>query len=626
VTTTRAQVARRLPIGAEPVEGGVHFRVWGPKHESISVVLDRGGHERRVPLDREPGGYHSGLADAAPGDRYMFEVGDARYPDPASRFQPEGPHGPSEIVDPRAFRWTDAAWRGVQQAGQVLYEIHIGTFTPEGTWRAAITRLQDLKDLGVTLLEVMPVADFAGTFGWGYDGVDLYAPTRLYGRPDDLRAFVDRAHAIGLGVILDVVYNHLGPDGCYLSKFSDRYFSDKYENEWGQPLNFDGEGSGPVREFFRENAGYWIDEFHFDGLRLDATQSIVDTSHVHVLHEIAARAREAGGRRSVYLVAENEPQEARLVRPRDEGGFGLDAVWNDDFHHSAAVAMTGRREAYFTDYAGAPQEFVSAAKRGYLYQGQRYAWQGKARGEPTSGVPPVAFVAFIENHDQVANSLHGQRAHQRTSPGIWRAMIALTLLGPATPLLFQGQEFAASAPFLYFADHQPPLGDAVRDGRREFMAQFPGVLDPAAAALLPNPPDRATYERCRLDWSERARHAAALALHRDLLALRRADRAIRAASRGAVDGAVLAQQAFALRYFGDAAGDRLLVVNLGPDLHLAILPEPLLAAPAGAAWELEWSSEHPDYGGTGTPRFDAERPWLVPGQSALYLRSVERRS
>jgi maltooligosyltrehalose trehalohydrolase len=618
--------ARRFAIGAEPQGEGTHFRVWAPKHEEVAVALERGSGARLAPLQPEPGGYFSGLVpDAGPGDRYRLAVGpapDAWFPDPASRFQPEGPHGASQIVDPGAFAWSDGGWTGVGRDGQVIYEMHVGTFTPEGTWRSAAEQLPELAALGITMVEVMPVADFVGSFGWGYDGVDLYAPTRLYGSPDDFRAFVDRAHALRLGVILDVVYNHVGPDGCYLSRFSDRYFSTRYENEWGDPINFDGEDAGPVREFFVENAAYWIDEFHLDGLRLDATQSIIDASARHVIADIVARAREAAGRRRIYVVAENEPQESRLVRPPSEGGYGLDAVWNDDFHHAAVVALTGRREAYYTDYAGSPQEFVSAAKRGYLYQGQRYAWQGKSRGEPTRGVPPAAFVHCLENHDQVANSPGGGRLHTRAAAGAFRAMTALVLLGPSTPMLFQGQEFASSAPFTFFADHAPPLADQVREGRSEFLTQFPSVNDPSMRAALADPSDRAIFERCVLDLSERQRHAEAYALHRDLIAIRRSDRAIAQAALGAVDGAVLGERIFVLRYAGGEHGDRLLVVNLGPDWQPAIVPEPLLAPPWEHSWTIAWSSEHPSYGGTGTPPLDPQGEWLVPGQSALYFRSV----
>jgi maltooligosyltrehalose trehalohydrolase len=570
-------------------------------------------------------GYWSGLvASASPGDRYWYDLGGGeRFPDPATRFQPEGPDGPSEVIDPGSYSWSDGRWRGVPPDGQILYELHVGTFTRVGTWRAAAEQLPELARLGITVIEMMPIAEFAGAFGWGYDGVDLYAPTRLYGRPDDLRHFVDRAHALGIGVILDVVYNHLGPDGCYLSKFSDAYFTKKYEGEWGDPLNFDGAQSLPVREFFVENAGYWIDEFHFDGLRLDATQGMLDASNVHILQEIGEHVRRVGSSREVLLVAENEPQHARLVRDTVDGGYGLDMMWNDDFHHAACVALTGRREAYYTDYAGAPQEFVSAAKRGFLYQGQWYAWQGKPRGESTAGIPPRSFVTFLENHDQVANSARGLRLHAVSTPGAWRAMTALMLLGPGTPMLFQGQEFAASTPFLYFADHKPPVRDSVRDGRREFVSQFPSVRHPDVQSILPAPGDRETFEQCILDFSEREQHDDAYRLHKDLIGLRRSDTAIRAAAEGAVDGAVLGSEAFVLRYFGGEAGDRLLLVNLGKDFEPSIVPEPLLAPPPGHRWEVVWSSEHPDYGGHGMPEFNPNETWHTPARSAVYLRSEE---
>jgi maltooligosyltrehalose trehalohydrolase len=618
---------RRFAVGAEPSARGTHFRVWAPKCSALDVILvdGSGSVPRRVPLDREPEGYFSGLvAGARPGDRYRFATADGAFPDPASRFQPDGPDGPSEIIDPTRFPWTDASWSGLGPDGQVLYEMHVGTWTPDGTWRAAIAELPALASLGITAIELMPVADFAGTFGWGYDGVDLYAPTRLYGTPDEFRAFIDRAHALGLGVLLDVVYNHLGPAGCYLSKFSDHYFSRRYDNEWGDPLNFDDERSGPVREFVTENAAYWIQEFHLDGLRLDATQSMVDASPRHIVRDVVARAREAAGARRVYVVAENEPQEARLVRAPADGGLGLDAVWNDDFHHAALVALTGRREAYYTDYGGSAQEFVSAARRGFLYQGQRYSWQQKGRGEPTRGLPPKAFVHFLENHDQVANSARGQRLHQKASPGAWRAMTALLLLGPNTPMLFQGQEFGSTAPFHYFADHAPPLGDTVRTGRHEFLAQFPSINDPAARRGLAAPGDRPTFTGSVLDLGQRERHGAHAALHRDLIALRRSDPAIEAAGRGELDGAVLGEGIFVLRYFAGAHGDRLLIVNLGPDYRPAILSEPLLAPPAGSLWVLAWSSEDPAYGGEGTPGFNPDVAWHVAGRSAMYLRSIPR--
>jgi maltooligosyltrehalose trehalohydrolase len=607
-------VRRRLPCGAEAQEGGVHARVWAPACRRVEFVIEDSG--ARYPLERDAHGHHSGFVEGAgPGTRYWLLLdGDRRRPDPCSRFQPDGPHGASEVVDPSAFRWTDTSWHGVDRDGNVLYEMHVGTFTKAGTWRSAAEQLPHVARLGVTVIEMMPVADFPGRFGWGYDGVCLYAPTRLYGTPDDLRFFVDRAHAHGLAVILDVVYNHLGPDGNHLAEFSPDYFTDKYSNDWGRAVNF--EGPVPAREFFVANAGYWIDEFHVDGLRIDATQNIQDASREHALRTITERVREAAGARQGLVIGENEPQDARLVRPSSEAGFGLDALWNDDFHHTAVVALTGRREAYYHDYKGSAQELISCAKYGFLYQGQHYAWQKKGRGTPALDLPPAAFITYLENHDQVANSVFGHRLHRRASPARLRALTAFLLLGPGTPMLFQGQEFNSSAPFLYFADHKPELRGPITDGRREFLGQFPSLRDRDVQGVLPPPLAVETFERCRLDPGEREANAAALALHTDLIALRRGDPVI-AQAPGRLDGAVLAPQALVLRYFGGHHGDRLLVLNLGCDLELMPAPEPLLAPPSGTVWTLRWSSEAVRYGGQGTPPVDPSGEWRLPGECAL---------
>ncbi|MGE5620521.1 MAG: malto-oligosyltrehalose trehalohydrolase [Sphingomonadaceae bacterium] len=627
-----AEPQRRLPVGAELLPGGgAHFRVWAPRRQRVQVVLEggpgRNGPDACLDLAPEANGYFSGKAGSAEsGTLYRFRLdGEERlYPDPASRYQPEGPHGPSQVVDPAAFRWSDEGWRGIDLRGQVIYEMHVGTFTPEGTWGAASRELPELADAGITVVELMPVAEFPGRFGWGYDGVDLFAPTRLYGTPDDFRRFVDQAHRAGLGVILDVVYNHLGPEGNYLPQFSEHYFTDRYTNEWGAAINFDGPGSGPVREFFVANAGYWIDEYHLDGLRIDATQVMHDGSPEHVLVAIGRRAREAARDRSILLVAENELQQARLVLPVERGGYGLDALWNDDFHHSAVVAVTGHAEAYYADYLGTPQELVSAVKYGYLYQGQRYRWQRKRRGSPTFGLKPASFVLYIQNHDQIANSAAGLRIHRLTSPGRYRAVTALALLAPGTPMLFQGQEFAASSPFLYFADHPPELAELVRRGRAAFVAQFPSVADPAIQDRLARPDDPLTFERSKVDLSERVRHAEAYALHRDLLRLRREDPVFRDQGAGGVDGAVLGPEAFVLRFFGADGDDRLLLINFGRDLDLDPAPEPLLAPPEGADWGVLWSSEDPRYGGLGTVPPTTDGAWRIPGHAATVLTPWKR--
>jgi maltooligosyltrehalose trehalohydrolase len=612
-------VRRRFPVGAEYLGNGqTHIRVWAPASREATVV----SAGTSTPLAAENAGYFSGLVALTPGSRYQFQLtdGERLYPDPASRFQPDGPHGSSEVIDPAGFTWTDSAWPGVQIAGQVVYEMHVGTFTREGTWVAASRELAELARIGITLIEMMPVADFNGRFGWGYDGVDLFAPTRLYGRPDDLRQFVDRAHALGVGVILDVVYNHLGPSGNYLRAFSPAYFSDKYENEWGDAINFDGDGAAPVRELFETNAAYWIDEFHFDGLRLDATQQIFDQSDEHIIQTIGRAARQAAGSRSIVLVAENEPQETRLVRPITDGGYGLDALWNDDFHHSAMVAITGRSEAYYNDTYGEPQEFVSAAKYGYLYQGQYYAWQRQPRGTPAFGLSPAQFVVYLQNHDQVANSARGQRAHQLTSAGRWRAITALTLLMPSTPMLFQGQEFSSSAPFLYFADFDAELSSAIRKGRGEFLTQFPSIVDFEARATLDDPASPLTFERCKVDFIERERHAGIYRLHEDLLRLRREDAAFQTTRERSLDGAVLSPHAFMLRLFADDhSNDRILIVNLGADLTRPSIAEPLLAPPPERDWTVLWNTEDPRYGGGGMPDLWPNGCWRIPGESAVVL-------
>ncbi|HEX3343428.1 MAG TPA: malto-oligosyltrehalose trehalohydrolase, partial [Polyangiaceae bacterium] len=453
---------RRLPVGAEcRGDAGVDFRVWAPKRARVEVVLEGGaGAGTTHPCVQQPDGYFRQLVSSArAGTLYRFRLDGGRdlYPDPASRSQPSGPDGPSAVVDPGSFAWSDAGWEGVAPPGRVIYEMHVGTFTPQGTWAAAAEELPELAKLGVTLVEMMPVADFPGRFGWGYDGVNLFAPTRLYGAPDDLRRFVDRAHALGVGVILDVVYNHFGPHGNHLAQFSEHYFSDTHRTDWGPAINYDGEGSSGVRELVIGNARYWIDEYHFDGLRLDATQDIHDASAEHVVAALVRAARDAAPGRRTFFVGENEPQSARLARPTAEGGYGLDALWNDDLHHSAHVALTGHNEAYYSDYAGAPQELVSAIKRGFLYQGQRSSWQKKGRGSPSLDLAPHRFVAYLENHDQIANSAAGRRLHRRTSRARHRALATLVLLAPSPPMLFQGDEFAASTPFLFFADHDPEL-------------------------------------------------------------------------------------------------------------------------------------------------------------------------
>ncbi len=623
---------RRFPFGAELVGNGAHFRVWADRRERVEVVLTPasvGETTSVVNLSAEGNGCFSGFVEGAgAGDCYRFRLdgGDA-FPDPASRCQPEGPHGPSQLVDPTAFPWTDANWPGPDLLGTVLYELHVGTFTPEGTWLAACEKLSLLADVGVTCIEMMPIAEFPGRFGWGYDGVDWYAPYHHYGTPDDLRHFVNHAHDQGLAVILDAVYNHFGPDGCYVAQFSNAWFTDKYGNDWGRSLDF--ETTPHVRDFVMANACYWVEEFHFDGLRLDATQDVRDASPRHVCAALTQAARQAVQPRKLLFIAENEAQDPAILRPESKGGWGLDAAWNDDYHHSAVVALTGRREAYFTDYAGTPQELISACRYGYLYQGQWYSWQAQPRGRPGRDVPPARFVHFLENHDQIANLGRGWRTCRLTDPALHRALTALTLLGPQMPMLFQGQEFAAHAPFHYFADHGPELAALVETGRRKFLSQFPRLATPGMQAILPLPHQDDTFRQCQLAWQDRQEHSEILDLHRDLLRLRREDPAFAAQLR--VEGAVLGNHAFVLRFSPpeppehgehDEWEERLLLVNLGADLPLAIAPEPLLAPPQGCSWQALWSSDDVRYGGGGTVEPDTGAGWRLSARTAVVLGPV----
>ncbi len=631
-TKSSPPTQRRLAIGAEvQPNGGVHFRVWAPLRRKVEVVFASAEQAasdeistsdlQSVELCRESDGHFAGLASLADvGSRYGFRLdGDERtYPDPASRYQPDGPHGMSIVVDPAAYEWQDQEWPGLARHGQVMYELHLGTFTPEGTWEAARRQLSRLAELGITAVEIMPVAEFTGRFGWGYDGVNLFAPTRLYGEPDAFRQFVDEAHRLNVGVILDVVFNHFGPTGNYLGQFSDHYTSKKHHTDWGHGINFDSHDCAPVREFFIANAGYWIDEFHVDGLRLDAVQAIVDDSPDHILAAITRRVREMGAGRKTLVIAENEFQQTHLLRSVDKGGYGLDGAWNDDFHHSARVAMTGHSEYYYGDYHGTPQELVSAVKWGYLYQGQWNVRQQHHRGASTKGLAAEQFVTFLQNHDQIGNSARGKRCHELTSPGRHRALTALWLLAPGTPMFFQGQEFSASAPFLYFADHEVELGKLVRHGRQESLRQFRSLSGPDVEKYLIDPCAPATYEMCKLDWAERDWNLEAYALHYDLLRLRREDATFAVQSAERMYGAVLGPEAFALRFNGAGDDDRLLMVNLGPDLEWTPPTEPLLAPVEGHDWAVLWSSEDPRYGGSGSGVLDSKH-WYFPGHAALVL-------
>jgi len=534
-------------LGALPDAGGVRFRVWAPCAESVALHLRRDTRPAACyrlaaasPLDsdsRNPGAGHRKrdagcwellVAQARAGDRYAYSIdGQDPLPDPASRFQPDGVHGWSEIIDPHAFQWSDAAWRGLDPRRVVIYELHVGTFTPEGTFAAAAAKLPLLRDLGVTAIELMPLADFAGRRNWGYDGAALFAPPRVYGRPEDLRAFVDAAHALDLAVLIDVVYNHLGPEGAYLTAFAPPFLTSAHHTPWGGAVNLDDEGSEGVRAFLMDNALHWIREYHADGLRLDAVHAVIDNSRHPFVAELTAAVHASAGRRTL-VYAEDSRNLAYLVQNRAAGGWDLDGVWADDFHHVLRRMLAGDDRGYYVDYHGTAAELADTLRNGWLYRGQYSRNSGAPRGTSASAVEMRKAVVCVQNHDQVGNRALGDRLHHTIDPASWRAAVTILLTSPMTPLLFMGQEWAASTPFQFFTDFEPDLGRKVVEGRRAEFRAFAEFATPEAAGRIPDPQADATFERSRLNWPERdaPAHAPVLALHRALLHLRAANPAL----------------------------------------------------------------------------------------------------
>ncbi|HEY1192158.1 MAG TPA: malto-oligosyltrehalose trehalohydrolase [Gemmata sp.] len=563
----------RPSVGAWPEADGVHFSVWAPTAEVVELIIE-GGREPLLMRKSADGVFSLTVPDARPGTRYRYRIdGRGPFPDPASRFQPDGVHGPSEVVDPNAFPWTDAGWKGADPNALVIYELHVGTFTKAGTFAAATEMLPKLADLGITAVELMPLADFPGERGWGYDGVCLYAPARCYGRPDDLRRFVDAAHRLGLAVFVDVVYNHLGPDGNYLSCFSPFYFSTSHQTDWGTGPNFDGENSNLVEDFFVENALHWVHEYHIDGLRLDATHAIMDEGERHILELLTDRVHEAGhdlGRRT-FVIAEDERNLSALLKPRGAGGFGMDGVWADDLHHQIRRAIAGDKDGYYADYTGSAEDIATTLRRGWFYCGQPSPRRRVPRGTDPAGIDPSKFVVCIQNHDQIGNRAFGERLNLQIDQAAYRAVSALLLLAPQTPLLFMGQEWGASSPFLYFTDHGPELGALVTEGRRKEFRHFAAFTDPSIRTHIPDPQATATFWTSKLNWEERTSppYDGALRLYRDLLRMRKTDPALRPGgihdARAVTDGAVL------LRRTARPSGDSLLVlVAFSPGVVAAI--------------------------------------------------------
>jgi maltooligosyltrehalose trehalohydrolase len=569
-----------------------------------------------IRLEPAGDGYFAGRdPEGCAGDLYQFRLGgDAAFPDPASRYQPEGVHGPSQVVDASGYPWRHPARaRRVALDDLVIYELHIGTFTPEGTFLAAIERLPALAELGINAVEIMPLADFPGRWNWGYDGVALYAPSRAYGKPDDLRALVDAAHGLGLSVMLDAVYNHLGPDGNYFGAYTPEYFNARHKTPWGDGLNFDGPHCGPVRDFFRGNIIYWMEDFRFDGFRLDATHAILDDSPRHILAEIAAAVQERGG----FVFAEDERNQANLALPQNRGGTGLNGLWADDFHHSVRVAITGEREAYLEDYEGTAAELRDTLVSGWHYRGQVSKHRHTPRGTPCVHLPPHAFCYCISNHDQVGNRAFGERLSAACSPEAYRAASALLCLCPYTPLIFQGQEWAASTPFLYFTDHHAELGRLVTEGRRQEFKGFAAFQDPARVKEIPDPQAESTFLGSKLRWEEanEGAHAQIRALYREALRLRReepalANRADRDKWRaGASHGIVM------LRFDGPQVGQSdIIAFSLA---GAASDPVSMLTAS-----ELIFSSNDARFGGDGASAYRAADHSLLFTKPELVLLRV----
>jgi maltooligosyltrehalose trehalohydrolase len=579
--------------GADVVEGGVRFRTWAPGKKKVEAVIceTEGVVSRSLELMAEDGGYFSALDErGSAGEFYKYRLEGEEWPDPASRFNPTGVHGFSEVVDPSSFAWRDEEWRCPPLSEIIIYELHIGTFTDAGTFRAAQAKLDHLVRLGVTAIEIMPVADFPGERSWGYDGVLLYAPARVYGQPNELRALVAAAHERRLAVILDVVYNHLGPDGNYLGCYSRDYFNPAHKTPWGDALNFE---LRPVRELFAENAEYWRREFHIDGFRLDATHAIVDRSEKHILQEITERIHSLGG----FVTIEDERNDVRLLEQADRGGFGVDGRWADDFHHVIRVMLTGAREGYYRSYEGGTNELTETLRDGWLLNRERQP-KSAAEAVGVGELKPEKLIFCISNHDQIGNQAFGQRLSELTSPAAYRAASALLCLAPYTPLLFMGQEWAASSPFQFFTDHEPDLGRRVTEGRREEFKGFAAFHDPKTREKIPDPQAVETFLRSKLRWEEidkDEQHAAVLRLYVELLRMRHTLPALRNRARHLWQVTLIVPGILSLTY-GDVDVDQVKVI-------VSLTSKGLETIPEDKEWECLLSTNEKRFGGEEEPSF-----------------------
>lgn len=573
-----------MPFGAEcRDDGSVRFRLWAPAARRVEVCVDRGNRSMRLPLEARDEGWFELTTDAArPGTQYRFRIdGGQEVPDPASRFQPQDVHGPSEVIDSGAFDWRDRDWKGRRWEEAVLYELHVGTFTPAGTFAAVSERLEYLVDLGITAVELMPVADFPGQRNWGYDGVFPFAPDSTYGRPEDLKELVQSAHDRGLMILLDVVYNHFGPEGNYLRSYAPQFFTDRHKTPWGDGINFDSPESRAVRDFFIHNALYWLHEYHFDGLRLDAVDAITDDSTPHMITSLAdAIRRSVEPGRQVHLILENAQNQSRYLQRNERcQPKAYTAQWNDDVHHALHVMLTGQRDGYYADYAQRPIEQLGRCLAdGFAFQGEiSMHRKGETRGESTEGLPPAAFISFLQNHDQIGNRAFGERITQIADHGAVRAAAAILLLAPSPPLIFMGEEFGADTPFLFFCDFEKDLAAAVTEGRRNEFAHFASFNDAAARERIPDPSDAETFKASKLDWSEmmQSDHQDWMRFYRKMLELRREHIIPRLETGCAVkaDYEAHGDRGLTVRWKFSDQLELILMANLGThSLHGLILP------------------------------------------------------
>lgn len=612
------------PLGARALpSGGVSYRVWAPDHLALDVHVHAvDGSERTLVTVADSNGCRQALDTLGrPGDRYRFRTASGKIAaDPASRYQPENVDGPSEVVDPTDWKWKNPHWRRPPLKGRVIYELHIGTFTTEGTFAAAIEKLPHLVELGINTLEILPLAQFVGERNWGYDGVYPFAPARSYGRPEDLAHLVDSAHGLGLAVVLDVVYNHFGPVGCPATVFSNTYLHSTRSNPWGAGLNFDGPGSEGLRALCIQNAAYWLDEYRFDGLRLDSTPSIEDSSPLHVLTEVARVAHKRGA----WVIAEDGRNLSTMLREEADGGLGLDGVWADDFHHSLVVALTGQNDAHFACYEGTIGELANTIRHGWLYRGQFFKHWGGPRGTESDGIPREAFVFCISNHDQVGNRALGDRLNHRVSLASYRVASLLICLVPATPLIFMGQEWAASTPFYFFADLPEELGATLADDRIRELTSNRTEIDEATRALIPDPQGIEAFSRSKLNWMELTRrpHEGIYRLYRDALRIRATHPVLQAAPRTDWNCVAVEPGVLLLRW-KEGASEWLLVASLLTSRALSIDLHQELLAPHPERWTVVLDSNHSTYGAVATGISELNGDMLMlntPG--AVLLRAL----